>query len=59
MRGLAAAIFLFGPVRIGRFGFAIQRRPIRPQVYRATYMWVSLDIFWFRFYWWSSEALDG
>ncbi len=49
--------FLFGPIRIGRVGIAIDRHALLFQRYRAGRMWTSWQFAWLRVYWWDREWL--
>jgi len=50
---LSEFLFLVGPKRFGRIGFAINREVrIRPQYYRA-WTWRSWEVLGVRVYWWN------
>lgn len=56
MTTLKSMFFLFGPIRIGRLGLAIEREGnLRPQRYRATCLWTSYSFAGIRVYWYDKE----
>ncbi len=52
-RSLASAIFLIGPFRFGRLGFALERSFSRPWTAYRCLAWRSVSVFGLRFYWWA------
>ncbi len=47
---MTSIFFILSPVRIGRIGFAIKRRFVWPQRYRACGLWTCWDCGYLRIY---------